>query len=127
MRNAKGVTRYTGSVFLTKYLSDSEGHSRRVECESFESMASRLGVKTRVIYRLSDRGAIDGAFYERGWGWAPSPVRFLKLGDKPTWIFGQGVRVPANSSSAGSGSIASSDRSHGASENRASVVERAVS
>ena len=125
MRNGQGVTGYTGSVFLTKYLSDSEGHSRRVECESFESMAKRLGVSTGIVYRLADRGVIDGAFFERGWGWAP-PVRFLKVGDAPRWIFGQGVRVPANSSSAGSGSIGSSDRSRSASGNRASVGKQGI-
>ena len=93
MRNAERVNRYTGSVFLTKYLSDSEGHSRRVECESFESMARRMGVETRAIYRLADRGAIDGAFYERGWGWAPAPVRLLVAGEAPRWKIGQGVRA----------------------------------
>ena len=126
MRNDKGVTRYTGSIFLTKYLSDSEGQNRRVECESFESMANRLGVKTGTIYRLADRGVIDGAFFERGWGWAPSPVRFLKVGDRPRWIFGQGVRVPANSSSAGSGSLEVKTVSGGASENRATLEKRGI-
>ena len=95
MRNDERVKPYTGSVFLTKYLSDSGGIKRRVECESFESIARPLGVKTSAIYRLADRGAIDGAFYERGWGWAPSPVRFLRAGDAPRWIFGQGVRPGA--------------------------------
>jgi len=85
MRTTRGPRDYAGSVFLTKILTDSDGHERRVECEKFDSIARRMGLTVATIYTLANRGGIDGVFFAHGTGWAPVPVSFLVVGEKSRW------------------------------------------
>ena len=85
MRSNGEVKAYTGSVFLTKTLMDSEGKPQKVMCEAFGTIAQALRVPVQVVIKLHDRGGIDGSFFEMGMHWAPVPVRFLSPGQKPRW------------------------------------------
>ena len=121
MRNTQGVNSYTGSVFLTKTLTDSGGEKRRVQCESLASIAVRLAVPVWQLRRLAERGGIDGALNVRGAVFVPVPVRVLRPWDGPIWS----ERL-VNSSSAGSGSSELGSVRCGAPENRASVEKGGV-
>ena len=88
MRSEIGPIAYTGSVFLTKALRDSDAQIRTVRCESFASIERRLGLESGALQKLVDRGGVDGAHWHHGCGWVPVPVRFLRVGEKPRWLYG---------------------------------------